>query len=113
MDLPALPPLGSEAVTSRTLSEAEFNRIERLKPDAYGYQVNEHTLKRMRRHPLCPCPVPCQMRFRCTSRRHKGNRSTPWCQGADPGESCDTCWSLAGVVIAPATPSAAIRIKFT
>lgn len=73
------------------MSAATMARIERLKPDTYGYAVNDQN-RRVRRHRKCACKVPCQMRFRCTSRHHRGSRSTPWCNGADPGSSCDTCW---------------------
>lgn len=58
--------------------------------DTYGL-LND---KRRRRHRLCTCkPVHCFGRFRCRSRRHVGHRSTPFCNGASPGENCDTCWS--------------------
>jgi hypothetical protein len=75
------------------LKKKQAEEAKGPKPDSYGYVTNGAG-KRVRRHPKCRCEVPCQMRFQCRSRHHKGNRSTPWCNGADPGESCDTCWSF-------------------
>lgn len=61
--------------------------------DTYGYPVDTSR----ERHPRCTCKVPCQKRFRCRSRRHRGNRSTPWCNGCDDdmAQSCDACWHAA------------------
>lgn len=44
-----------------------------------------------KRHRKCTCSVPCEGRFQCRSRHHRGRRSTPWCFGGE-GESCCACW---------------------
>lgn len=56
--------------------------------DSYGYPVDPA----QKRHKDCRCPVPCQMRFPCRSKLHKGSRGTPWCNGMGESEECDTCW---------------------
>jgi len=58
--------------------------------DSYGYVVNP----RKKRHPLCRCTQPCQPRFKCECKTHRGNRATPWCNGAYDEflTFCDHCW---------------------
>jgi hypothetical protein len=58
--------------------------------DSYSY----HVVLGGTRHRKCRCRVPCQKRFRCQAAGHRGDRATPWCNGAsdDMPEVCDACW---------------------
>lgn len=92
--------------TSKRLLEAKRRGLELVKqpiqingfPKVRLRDLYDSPVKTYRRHKNCKHFPPCQARYRCNSKFHKGSRATPYCTGAfdtldvELGGICDTCW---------------------